>query len=67
MAKQRVAVTYEMAGFIEIEADSMEEAMEKFTENSDMYPLPYEANYVDGSFQTVCNDVDAMKVLSNLK
>ena len=62
MKKQRVAVTWEAAGFIEVEANSIEEAMEKVRNNPDNYSLPYDGgDYVDGSFRLSTDDVEEMK------
>lgn len=61
--KKRIAVTWEMCGYIEIEAESTEEAMEKFMKDPDLYDLPDEQDYVDGSFQLSVNDVEMMKMM----
>lgn len=61
--QQRIAVTWEMCGYIEVEADSIEEAMDMVRKNPDNYPLPYDGgDYVDGSFCLTTDDVDEMKV-----
>ena len=66
MNKQRIAVTWEAAGYIEVEANSIEEAMEKVRENPDNYPLPYDGgDYVDGSFRLSTDDADEMKAICN--
>lgn len=67
MNKQRIAVTWEMCGYIEVEADSTEEAMNKVMENSDNFSLPLSQDYVDGSFRLSTDDVDEMKAMCNLK
>lgn len=58
----RVAVTWEMAGYVDVEADTLEEAMEKFNEESDHIKLP-NGDYVDGSFRLSTEDVDEMEVI----
>ena len=66
MSKQRIAVTWEAAGYIEVEANSIEEAMKKVKENPDNYPLPYDSGeYVDGSFRLSTDDVEEMKEICN--
>lgn len=66
MSKQRIAVTWEAAGYIEVEANSIEEAMKKVKENQDNYPLPYDGGeYVDGSFRLSTDDVEEMKAICN--
>ena len=66
MSKQRIVVTWEAAGYIEVEANSIEEAMKKVKENPDNYPLPYDGGeYVDGSFRLSTDDVEEMKEICN--
>ncbi len=65
MSKQRIAVIWEMCGYIEVEANSIQEAMEKVKENPDDYPLPYDGEYVDGSFRLSTDDVEEMEVICN--
>lgn len=67
MSKKRVAVTWEMCGYIEVEADSTEEAMNKVMENPDNFSSPLSQDYVDGSFRLSTDDVDEMKAMCNLK
>ena len=61
--KQRIAVTWEMCGYIEVEADSIENAMSKVMENPDNYSLPIQSEYVDGSFWVSTEDVEEMKII----
>lgn len=64
MSKQRIAVTWEMCGYIEVEADNIEEGMNMVKENPDDYPLPYDGGkYVDGSFSLSTDDVEIMKAI----
>lgn len=64
MKKHLIAVNWEVSGFIEVEADNIEEAMNKFRENLDDYPLPYDGGeYVDGSFRLTTDDVEEMKAI----
>lgn len=63
----KVAVTWEMCGYVDIEADTMEEAMEKFKRESDYIKLPTNAEYVDGSFVLSTDDVEEMEVICDLK
>lgn len=58
----KVAVTWEMCGYVDIEADTMEEAMEKFKKESDYIKLP-DGEYVDGSFQLTSEDVEEMEAM----
>ena len=63
MNKQKIAVTWEMCGFIEVEGNTVEEAMENFKENPDKYKLPSNGEYVDGSFVLSTDDVEAMELM----
>lgn len=60
----RVAVTWEMCGFVDIDAPSMEEAMKKFRRESDHIVIPMDGVYVDGSFRLSSNDVEEMRAMS---
>ncbi len=59
-----LAVTWEMAGYVEVEADSVEEAMEKFNKESDYMRLP-NGEYVDGSFRLITDSVEEMEAMVN--
>ena len=59
----KLAVTWEMCGYVDVEADTVEEAMNKFNEDYDSIQLPTDAKYVDGSFSLSTDDVDDMKEL----
>lgn len=61
----KVTVTWEMCGYVDIEADTMEEAMEKFKKESDYIKLP-DGEYVDGSFRLTSENVEEMEVMSDL-
>lgn len=60
----KVAVTWEMCGYVDIDADTMEEAMEKFNNESDYIKLPTNGEYVDGSFQLSSDDVEEMEAMA---
>jgi len=53
MAKYKIPVEWSMCGMVEIEASSLEEAINIFDETQDDIPLPDESDYIDGSFQRV--------------
>ena len=63
MSKQRIAVTWHVCGYIEVEANNIEEAMKKVRDNPDDYSLPYDGEYVDGSFGLSTDDVEEMKAM----
>lgn len=60
----RLAVTWQMCGYVDIPADTMEEAMEKFNNESDYIKLPTNGEYVDGSFELSSDDVDEMEAMA---
>lgn len=51
----KIPVSWEEYGFVEIDANSIEEAIEIFDRQSDDIPLP-EGNYVDGSWSREASD-----------
>ena len=51
----KIPVSWEMFGLIEIEANSIEEAVRIFDEQSDDLSLP-EGDYIDSSFQRQSED-----------
>lgn len=64
MSKQRIAVTWEMCGYIDVEADSVEDAMQFVRDYPDECPLPKDGgDYIDGSFQLSTEDVEMMKLI----
>lgn len=65
--KYKVAVTWEMCGYVEVEAKNLQDAMDKVMENPDDYPLPNKAEYVDGSFWIATEDIDEMEIISSLE
>lgn len=58
----RLAVTWEMAGYVDVEANTLEEAMEKFKKESDYIKLP-NGDYVDGSFRLSTDNVEEMETI----
>ena len=49
-------VTWEVCGFVKVEAHNIEAAIEYFHENSGSIPLPKEFEYVEGSFALTDTD-----------
>ena len=60
----KLAVTWEMTGYVDVKANTLEEAMKKFNEESDYIKLP-NGDYVDGSFRLSTEDVDEMEEIVN--
>ena len=59
--KIKLPVTWEVCGLVEIEANSIEEAVEYFNQNSSDIELPENPEYVDGSFALSGDDPDYIK------
>ena len=62
----KVAVTWELCGYVDINADTMEEAMKNFREKSDDIEIPAHGEYVDGSFHLSSDDVEEMEIMSDI-
>ena len=60
--KIKLPVTWEAFGIVEIEANSIEEAVKYFNENSDYINMPKNSEYVDGSFRLSESDPDFIKL-----
>lgn len=60
--KIKLPVTWEAFGIVEIEANSIEEAVNYFNENSDYINMPKNSEYVDGSFHLSESDPDFIKL-----
>ncbi len=54
----KVPVSYEVCGFITVQADSVEEAVEYCENHIDELPLAEEPEYVDGSYELTTTDPD---------
>lgn len=54
----RLPVTWEVCGFVEVESNTIKEAVEHFITHSDGISLPDDSDYVDGSFQLTSLDED---------
>ncbi len=50
MPKWIVPVVWEACGFIEVEAETAEDACQLVHDNPDDYPLPYDSDYIEASF-----------------
>lgn len=58
----KIPVTWESYGVVEIEADSVEQALQIFKETEDDIALPTDWDYVDSSFRLSYED-DVLKEL----
>ncbi len=61
----KVAVTWQMCGYVEIDEPTMKECMDYFNENSIHIELPMDnAEYVESSFELSSDDEDVMEIMS---
>ena len=65
MKKFKIPVTREMSGFVEVEAKSLEDAVERFDNGyGDMCGLPKNSEYIEESFRRSCDDLPVQDVLN---
>ena len=57
-------VTWEVCGFVEVEADTIEAAVDYFNINTDNIELPDDSTYVDSSFELSSDDIECLRVMS---
>lgn len=60
--KIRLPVSWEVCGMVEIEADSINEAMDIFMETKDHISLPDDFDYVDGSFDLTAKEPEVIQL-----
>lgn len=65
MKSWSIPVTWEVYGRVVIEANTLEEAMEKARDDEGVIPLPNENDYVDGSWRVTEEDVEIVRTLYN--
>lgn len=58
----RLPVTWEVCGFVNVTAESLEEAVQDFNENVDEYELP-DSEYVDGTFRLTEDNIEILKLI----
>lgn len=63
MKTWKIPVAWEVCGLMEIQASTLEEAME-IARNDDTIPLP-DSEYVDGSFDLCCCEIDIIRECYN--
>lgn len=65
MKKFKIPVTWEMSGFVEVEAESLEDAVERFDNGyGDMCGLPKNSEYIEESLRRSCDDLPVQDVLN---
>ena len=60
-----IPVTWEMFGMVQVEANTLEEAMQIARDEAGEIPLPAEAHYVDGSWQLSSEDREEIRCCYN--
>ena len=65
MKTWNIPVTWEVYGYVVIEANTLEEAIEKARDDVGVIPLPEENNYVDGSWRVTEEDAEVVRELYN--
>lgn len=65
MKSWNIPVTWEVYGRVVIEANTLEEAMEKARDDEGVIPLPDENDYVDGSWRVTEEDAEIVRTLYN--
>lgn len=58
MKTYKIPVVFQMFGYVEMEADSIEDAVKKVENGHGDVPLPVDADYVEGSFEVDYGGVD---------
>lgn len=62
----KLPVTYSVWGYVNVEAETIEDAIQYFKENSDDIELPLDVDteYVDGSFELSSEDEEYIEFLN---
>ena len=60
--KIHLPVSWEMCGMVEIEANTINEAMDIFEKTQDHIPLPNDFDYVDGSFDLTTKEPEVIQL-----
>ena len=63
MKTYKIGVVWQMYGYVEVEANSLEEAVKEVDDGSGDMPLPMDGEYIEGSFEvdvegSALNEVD---------
>lgn len=58
----KIPVTWEVCGFVNVSAETIEDAIKDFKENIDEYELPDYPDYVDGSFALSTDEAKIIKM-----
>ena len=58
----KIPVTWAVCGFVNVSAETIEDAIKDFKENIDEYELPDYSDYVDGSFTLSTDETKIIKM-----
>lgn len=65
MKKWKIPVTWEVCGYVYVDADTLVEAMETARDDEGVIPLPNESDYVDGSWRLSETDENFVREMYN--
>lgn len=65
MKKWRIPVSWVSAAVIEVQAKSLEEAVEIAADPEGKIPLPSDSEYVDASWEVSMDDIDTLRSVYN--
>ena len=65
MKKRKIPVTWEVCGYVYVDADTLVEAMETARDDEGVIPLPTESDYVDGSWRLSEADENFVREMYN--
>ena len=65
MKRWKIPVTWEVCGYVYVEADTLEAAMETARDDEGVIPLPTESDYVDGSWRLSESNEDFVREIYN--
>lgn len=63
----KVAVTWQMSGFVDIDAPTMEEAVDKFLDNRDNIAIPKDGEYIEESLELGSEDPEVLKMFADIQ
>lgn len=65
MKKWKIPVTWEVCGYVYVDADTLEEAIETARDDEGVIPLPDDNDYVDGSWRLSETDENFVREMYN--
>ena len=65
MKKWKIPVTWEVCGYVYVDAETLVEAMETARDDEGVIPLPTESDYVDGSWRLSETDENFVREMYN--